>query len=259
MSELLHTSNAEHVTVMNPEGASSVVIVCEHASYYIPTVFEDLGLPVNDRQSHAVWDPGAMAVAVGLSDRFDATLVASGVSRLVYDCNRPPSAADAMPAQSEAIKVPGNTNLSSVQRADRVAQYYEPFKTQLSAAIAARPQPVIVTVHSFTPTFHGKRRAVEIGVLHDRDARLADAMLDIAKSHFTANIQRNAPYGPQDGVTHTLREHAIPGGWLNVMLEIRNDLIETAAQQSEMIETIAGWIAEACDRVGATGGDQCQA
>ena len=258
MSQLLNTSIAEQVTVMNPAGASSAVIVCEHASCFIPTEFADLGLSAEERQSHAVWDPGAMAVAIGLSERFDATLVASAVSRLVYDCNRPPSAADAMPVQSEAIAVPGNAHITQAQRADRVARFYEPFKAQLTAAVRNKSQPVIVTVHSFTPTYHDERRAVEIGVLHDKDARLADAMLDIATAYSSANVQRNAPYGPQDGVTHTLRVHAIPHGHLNVMLEIRNDLIKTAAQQSEMVETLAGWIAEACDLVGVAGGVQCQ-
>jgi predicted N-formylglutamate amidohydrolase len=104
---------------------------------------------------------------------------------------------------------------------------------------------VIVTIHSFTPVYHGQHRAVEIGVLHDSDARLADAMLDIAGRHTPLNVLRNAPYGPQDGVTHTLKEHAIRSGHLNVMIEIRSDLIETQRQQTDMAAMLAGWIAAA--------------
>ena len=259
MSQILQTLNTDHVAVLNAEGKSSVVIVCEHASCFFPDTFDDLGLAGDALQSHAAWDPGAMAVAQFLSERLDATLVASGVSRLVYDCNRPTSAPDAMPEQSEAIRVPGNENLTPAQRAGRATHYYEPFRAHLAETIAAKLKPVVVTVHSFTPIYHGKKRAVEIGVLHDNDTRLADAMLKIADAHTSANVQRNAPYGPEDGVTHTLREHAIREGHLNVMLEIRNDLIKTAEQQYEMAKMIAGWIANAGVRAGATGVVQCQA
>jgi predicted N-formylglutamate amidohydrolase len=259
MKSKLSTPDEGYVSVFNPDAKSSVIMVCEHASAFIPTEFHDLGLTGGDMQSHAAWDPGALSVAQGLSDRLDATLVASNVSRLVYDCNRPPSAADAMPHQSETIKVPGNADLSAQQRQDRVERFYEPFRATLAATIAATPAPIVVTVHSFTPIYHSKKRAVEIGVLHDIDARLADAMLDTAALHTEALVLRNEPYGPEHGVTHTLKEHAIVGGHLNVMLEVRNDLIETAAQQDQMANSIANWLADAFGHLNVEGAATCQA
>lgn len=231
--------------VLNPGGQSRVVVVCEHASRRIPAKFGDLGLNESARQSHIAWDPGAMAVAKELAVRLDAKLVASTVSRLVFDCNRPPSAPDAMPARSEAIDISGNANLTPDQRQARTLSYYEPFRASLAAVIAATTDPVIVTIHSFTPVFHGRRRTVEIGVLHDSDQRLAGAMMKAAPSHTALNVEVNEPYGPRDGVTHTLKEHAIGAGHLNVMLEIRNDLIETAAQQGKMADCLDGWLADA--------------
>ena len=56
--------------------------------------------------------------------------------------------------------------------------------------------PILVTVHSFTPVYHGKKRSVEIGILHDKDARFADAMLETANDHTNAIVRRNKPYGP---------------------------------------------------------------
>ena len=114
-----------------------------------------------------------------------------------------------------------------------------------------------MTVHSFTPIYHGVARTVEIGILHDSDTRLADAMLEIAQAHTDANVQRNAPYGPDHGVTHTLKEHAIKGGHLNVMLEVRNDLIVTSDEQTAMADMLAGWVADACTRVQAKGVVEC--
>ena len=249
----------ETVQTVNPNGSSSVVLICEHASRDIPPEFQNLGLSLEASKSHAAWDPGAMAVAQHLSKILDAVLIASTVSRLVYDCNRPPDAADAMSARSELVDVPGNVDLSQNERAERIRLYYEPFRKMLAERTAQTDTAIVVTVHSFTPIYYGKKREVEIGVLHDTDARLADAMLECSAQHTLANVQRNQPYGPQDGVTHTLKEHAIPHGYLNVMLEIRNDLIGTAAEQRAMADMIAGWIADAFSRTSQLGRVKCMA
>lgn len=73
-----------------------------------------------------------------------------------------------------------------------------------------------------------------MGILHDDDSRLADAMLARAPSLPHRRIARNVPYGPEDGVTHTLRLHALPNGLPNVMLELRNDLLATGPAREEI-------------------------
>ncbi len=237
------------VDVTPGQGDSGIVLVCEHASSIIPADLKNLGMTQADRLSHAAWDPGALAVARHMAQALGAPLVAGGVSRLVYDCNRPPEAQDAMPAQSERITVPGNVGLDAAARAARTQTYYAPFRAALAEVIAAQELPVIVTIHSFTPIFHGQTREVQIGVLHDSDARLADAMLAHLPPQSDLNILRNAPYGPQDGVTHTLKEHAVRDGHLNVMIEIRNDLIATGPQQTAMAAMLVDWIRAAMSDV----------
>jgi predicted N-formylglutamate amidohydrolase len=243
------------VEVLNAEGTAPVVLVCEHASPFIPACFDDLGLAEDARQSHAAWDPGALAVALIMSQQLDAPLVASCVSRLVYDCNRPPDADDAMPARSEVIEVPRNAALTDAERAERTRTYYAPFRAALDRTLAALPAPTLVTVHSFTPVYHGVARSVEIGLLHDKDARLTDAMLACAASNTTHVVERNQPYGPKDGVTHTLKEHALPHNRPNVMIEIRNDLIATEQAQKAMATMLSAWLTEA---MAPTDTDQCR-
>ncbi|MCX7567938.1 N-formylglutamate amidohydrolase [Sulfitobacter sp. F26169L] len=233
------------VEVVNPDGVSPVVLVCEHASSFIPSRFGGLGLSDAARKSHVAWDPGAMAVARQLAGHLNGTLVASTVSRLVYDCNRPPSSPGAMPVRSELTDIPGNADLSDLERADRIALYYAPFRDRLAQVVGNTKDPVIVTIHSFTPVYHGRRRSVEIGVLCDVDTRLADAMMQVAQAHTSLNVEVNQPYGPQDGVTHTLKEHALDAGHLNVMIEIRNDLIAQADQQTTMARDLAAWLVDA--------------
>ncbi len=210
------------------------LILCEHASNHIPARYEGLGLDRKDRDSHAAWDPGALAVAQHLSDALNSPLIASAVSRLVYDCNRPPEAPSAMPEKSELIDVPGNKNLTKAQRQERVDTVYTPFCDAVTAQITARKPEILITMHSFTPVYYGKPRVCEIGILHDDDTRLADVML--AHAHLTPHlrVERNVPYGPEDGVTHSLKLHGLDHSLPNVMIEIRNDLIASPGQQKAM-------------------------
>ncbi|MDW3224412.1 MAG: N-formylglutamate amidohydrolase [Paracoccaceae bacterium] len=233
------------VVVSRESGASGIVLVCEHASKAIPEAYGDLGLSAAARDSHIAWDPGALGVAQRLSELLDAPLVAGGVSRLIYDCNRPPEAPGAMPVRSEAYDIPGNAALDASAKAKRVAQVYAPFKAALSEVLSLVQARAMITIHSFTPVYLGQPRAVEIGVLHDADTRLADVMMAAAQHHTDLTTRRNDPYGPQDGVTHTLQEHGVKRGLLNVMLEVRNDLIATQETQSAMADTLAPWLAEA--------------
>ena len=123
----------------------------------------------------------------------------------------------------------------------------------IGQAIGARKsagQPtVLVTVHSFTPVYRGVSRDVQIGILHDADSRLADQMLQLVDGRSGYQIRRNEPYGPADGVTHSLRLHALPFGLLNVMIEIRNDLIADAAGQQRAADYLTGSIQEALGRL----------
>lgn len=241
---------ATPVELRNGDGPGPFLIVCEHASNFIPPEYGNLGLDTTALASHIAWDPGAFPVAEEMAALLDSPLLGQTVSRLLYDCNRPPDEPSAVPAASEVYRIPGNEGLSQAERAERAELFYLPFRAALAGLIDRRiaeegPRPVLVTVHSFTPVFHGVRRDVEIGILHDSDARLADAMLAQAGEHSGFVVRLNEPYGPEDGVTHTLREHALPRSLLNVMIEIRNDLIVSQETRNAMAERLAVWLTAA--------------
>ena len=89
-----------------------------------------------------------------------------------------------MPEKSEVYDVPGNQNLTAEERLARTEALYIPFHDAMRRLVKERQasgqETVIVTVHSFTPVYHGKQRAVELGILHDADDRLAEPMLAAA-------------------------------------------------------------------------------
>lgn len=219
-------------------GRADVMFLCEHASNALPAKFAPHGLPEEVRQNHVAWDPGALDLAHLLAAEFSAPVVAGGVSRLLYDCNRPPEAPDAMPARSEVFDIPFNSALTDAERAGRVARIYQPFCETVQAALDMAQPAALVTVHSFTRTYFGKDRAVEIGILHDTDSRLADALL-ARLSGCGHDVRRNEPYGPQDGVTHSLRKYALPRDLPNVMLEVRSDLLADAPAIGAMSALLA--------------------
>ncbi len=236
---------------LNDQAESRILLVCEHASNYIPEQFNGLGLSAENQLSHAAWDPGAFAVANAMSQQLDAELIACSVSRLLYDCNRPPDATDAMPTNNAAFEIPGNADLDSDARDQRIHNFYNPFYDLLSKTISAAPnKPVLVTIHSFTPVYMGQRREIDLGILHDSDSRLADQMLKLANNHTPLRVVRNQPYSAKDGVTHTLKEHGITNGLLNVMLEIRNDLIVTEQQQKELANMLAQLLKSSLSAIG---------
>ena len=120
------------------EADRDVILVCEHACNAFPAPWGDLGLSGAERQAHIAWDPGALGLMRGLARRLGATTVHATVSRLIYDCNRAPDMAGAMPARSEIHDIPGNTAITPEDRAARTAAVYVPFHDGLHALLMDR-------------------------------------------------------------------------------------------------------------------------
>jgi len=250
---LLKAETDSAVEVLNAGGKGQVCLLCEHASARIPKAFDQLGLLPEQQLSHAVWDPGAEALALRLSAALDAPLILSQISRLVYDCNRPPEAESAIPACSELVQVPGNRGLTEQERLERANLVYYPFCRAVSEVLDARQSraeaTAVVTVHSFSPVFFNQPRATEIGVLHDCDARLADAMFSNSARLPDRVVHRNKPYGPEDGVTHSLKLHGVARDLPNVMLEVRNDLLQGDAGVERSAQELLSLLQPALDEL----------
>lgn len=255
---LIDISEGPAFAVRRADGGSDVMLICEHASNTMPRALGTLGLEPAALESHIAWDIGAAGVAEELSDMLDATLITQRFSRLAYDCNRPPETTDAYPVQSENYQVPGNTGLSTRDRARRADALYQPFHRVINELIDHRlgsgRNVVLVTVHSFTPVYFGEPRDGALGILHDEDTRLADAMLEAAYSTGIDGVRRNYPYGPEDGVTHTLKKHGLSRHIANVMLEIRNDLISRPEDQHKWAVRLAELLHSGLEHLRTPGG-----
>jgi predicted N-formylglutamate amidohydrolase len=223
--ELSDWLDREAVAVDNPEGGGPFVLVCDHASNWVPTSLKGLGLPDSELERHIAWDPGALELARRLSELLDAPLVHATVSRLVLDVNRDPSHPGSIVTRSEDTEIPGNCEISSTERTRRVQSIYEPYHRALDAVIDKREAPQIISVHSFTPIYRKEQRPWHIGVLHDDDTRISQPLLELLRADGEFCVGDNQPYAPTDGVYHTLQRHCASRNLRSVLLELRSDTL----------------------------------
>jgi predicted N-formylglutamate amidohydrolase len=240
MGALLQQGEESPFIAVNEQGRSPFVLICEHASNTMPKTLGTLGLPESELTRHIAWDIGAEKVGRLLSRLMDAPLLLQRYSRLAYDCNRPPESPDSIPEMSELTAVPGNRKLSAEDRLARAREIYRPFHDGVSAVLDRRAaggqQSLVVSIHSFTPVYKGKPRSVELGILHDRDTTLSSKLI---KSFPNIDARLNEPYGPKDGVLHTLNLHGFTRGLQHAMIEIRNDLVSTERGQDEWAQRLS--------------------
>lgn len=242
-------SVAEPVALMeNPQGRSPILLICEHASKHLPERYGTLGLTPEQLESHIAWDPGAVGVAKGLSQLLDAPFIHAGVSRLVLDLNRDPSALDSIWTLSERTRIPGNVNLDAEERAYRVREVYDAFHGTVNRFIESRISAgqlnSIVTIHSFTPIYHDVPRPWHVGLIFNRDERFARHVEAGLRQDPTLVVGINEPYSPADRVFHTLERHAEKRGLAPLMIEIRNDLIRTEDGQASWAHRLAPLLRE---------------
>ena len=220
-------------TLFNAAGSAPLVLICEHASNFIPADYGALGLTPDDLTRHIAWDPGALPVAKAMAVELDAPLVFATVSRLVIDLNRAPTDFDAMPEISETSVIPGNIGLSEAEKDLRVKTYYKPFHDAVDRLIAQKSGlRAHVSVHSFTPVYKGGSRPWHVGLITGSDNSLARSMLQNLKQDKGLVAELNVPYSPSDRVYHTLDRHNPSNSVKTAMIELRNDLIASEQDQS---------------------------
>jgi hypothetical protein len=143
---------------------------------------------------------------------------------------------------SDGLIVPGNAGLDEAAVATRINRYYAPYHRAIERAIdttiSAGKPPVVVSVHSFTQAWKGLPRPWSVGVLWDKDPRLALPLLEGFRAIPGIVVGDNAPYtGQLKG--DTLYRHGSKRGLAHALIEVRQDLILGPEGQAEWAKHLA--------------------
>jgi predicted N-formylglutamate amidohydrolase len=243
ISRLLDHQDVPVVFEQNTAGRSPFLLTCDHYGRLIPAKLGDLGLPADELTRHIAWDIGIAGVAEALSVQLDAQLIAQRYSRLVIDCNRPPTAATSIPRLSEATTIPGNEALSREAAEIRRREIFDPYHRHIDEIIdqrlrAGRPT-ILVSLHSFTPVYAGVKRPWHIGTLYHHDTILPPLLLKALRAEADLVVGDNEPYAVNDDTDYTIPVHGEARGLINTGIEIRQDLIADQAGQAQWAERLA--------------------
>lgn len=223
----------------NLDADKRFLILCDHASNYVPPELNALGLPKTDLNRHIAYDPGALEVAQIVAQELDCPLIASQFSRLLIDPNRGLDDPTLVVKLSDGAVIPANRDIDPFRDKAawqaRIELFYKPYNQAIEAALAAAEAhaiaPIILSVHSFTPHWRGTARPWQVSVLWDKDDRLKQVMDAYMADLSDITYGDNVPYTGRLK-NDTLYRHGTKNGLPHAMVELRQDEIADAAGQA---------------------------
>jgi len=234
------------INLFNENRESNFLIICDHASKFIPTEYKNLGLDESVLDTHIAYDIGAKEVAIRASNLLQCPLVMSDFSRLLIDPNRGVDDPTLIMKISGGSIIQGNKKISYLSdcedKVNRISSFYDVYHNKISELINKSIErgvfPAIISVHSFTPFWEHKKRLVELGILWDSDNRLSDIFFNYFTKHQSQlAIGSNKPYSGKMK-NDTLYKHGTKRGLSNVLIEIRQDLISSKKGQKYFAKLI---------------------
>lgn len=216
---------------------------CDHASNHIPADHGTLGLDPSYLNEHIAWDIGAADITRALCRQFGCAGHLAGFSRLLIDPNRDPDHAGLIPDISDGVIIPGNEALTPGNRKERMVHFFEPYHAGLKAAIddvvTINPDPLIISVHSFTPAISsGEDRPWPVTLLWKVDEDIALAVQSRLVADTGWNVGLNVPYSAFH-LNASMDRQVIPRGLRHITFEIRQDFIDTPAKAKKMAKPLA--------------------
>ena len=222
------------------DGDKRFLLLCDHASNYIPPELDSLGLPPSELARHIAYDPGALPVAMRISKALGCPLVASQFSRLLIDPNRGLDDPTLVMKLSDGAVIPANAAVDpfqdKAQWQARVDAFYRPYtqaiETALARAKADGIAPIIMAIHSFTPVWRGAPRPWQMSVLWDKDDRLKQVVDGYMGELDEVCYGDNVPYSGRLK-EDCLYRHGTRNGLAHALIELRQDEVADAAGQDK--------------------------
>ena len=231
----------EPVEIINPTAKSQWLVICDHAANIVPDTVNggSLGIAEADMQRHIAYDIGAKGVARAHGTILKAPVVCSNFSRLVIDPNRGEDDPTLLMKLYDGTIIDANRYADDTEKERRLQAFHRPYHRAIATTAAALDDPVILSIHSFTPQLKaGPTRPWQIGVLSAQDRRFTDPLLARLRRESVLCVGDNQPYRgdlPGDAID----QHGLQHGRLNALIELRNDLIATPEDQQKWAARLA--------------------
>ncbi len=228
------------------------LVTCDHATNRVPlwVAGGDLGIASADMARHIAYDVGAAGLTRALAERLEAPAILSDFSRLVIDPNRGEDDPTLVMQLYDGTIIPAKRGAGPAAVEERLARLYRPYHAALAGLAARRADTVIVAIHSFTPCLKGRApRPWQVGVLHSPvDDRLSRALIARLMAEGDLCVGDNEPYlGHLPG--DSIDRHALQPRRHNTLIEVRNDLIGTPAEQAAWADRLAPLLQAALEDV----------
>lgn len=220
-----------------------LVLIGDHATNRLPARYGTLGLPESAFSRHIAYDIGVEPLIRGLAARLDVPAVISCFSRLLIDPNRGEDDPTLIMKISDGAVIPGNHPLRAEETQSRLENFFRPYHDAVASTLrevrqACGATPLVMSLHSFTPSWKGVPRPWHVTVLWDTDDRAVLPLLAALSAPGDVVVGDNEPY---DGALKgdTLYRHCMETGMPHALIEVRQDEIGTQAGVDAWIDRLA--------------------
>lgn len=200
-----------------------IIVSCEHGGNHIPAQYRALFRNKKSiLNSHRGWDVGALVLAKELSNKFNAPLIVSEISRLLVDLNRSLHHHYLFSEFTRHCEMETKKNI--------LREFYLPYRNMVEMEIEKMlksGKPVIhFSIHSFTPELNDEIRNADIGLLYDsarnNETELCKQLQSLLReTGGEIIVRRNYPYrGNADGLTTYLRKRFNRSKYSGIEIEI---------------------------------------
>ncbi|MDH5491548.1 MAG: N-formylglutamate amidohydrolase [Myxococcales bacterium] len=215
-----------------------VLLSCEHASSRLPPGWAWHAEDRHLRDQHWALDRGAAALTHELAERLDATAVLACFSRLLVDANRPEDSEDLFLREADGHRLRLNERIESEERRRRLERYHRPYHAAIDRELGGCAAEWLLAIHSFSPSYQGEVREMEIGILFDEEEEAA-SRLALSLEAAGLRVALNEPYSGKDGLMYSAERHARRHGRRPLELEIRQDRAIDPAFRRRLVALLA--------------------
>lgn len=207
-----------------------LIITCEHAGNLVPKKYESLfSQSAEVLNSHEGWDPGAWDIALYLGHQLNVVPFGCHTTRLLIEANRS--------LYSHQLFSRYTTHLDDNKKEILIKEVYNPYRQNIQLKIDQLKKPVLhLSIHSFTPLYHGKERTVELGLLFDPNRKSENEFcrnlkLELNQIIPDLKVMDNEPYlGIDDGLTSYFRSLYSDDQYLGIEIEVNQKFIGDLSQ-----------------------------